>query len=181
LWILSSSSAVVAASAPALLRSMGGVVQERGRRATATTSAHSRRWRNRRWVRGCWRAALPFFVDRVDRIWRRGDPGKLGILPGRRSPKFVTLPFKAGPNRGPQSSIAARKLVRIMAWWCLVSSVLGGGSRRRTIVVNAKGSRVKFVFSFFLEVLCVKCRGSRWFWCVRFGSTCGMCCNLMFG
>jgi hypothetical protein len=167
LWLLSSSSAVVAAYAPASLQSMGGAVQERGRRviaSTVTTLAHSRSWRERCWVRGCWRAVLPFSVDRVDWIGQRGGPDMLGAFPGRRSPKFATLPFKAGLMRGPQSSVAARKLVRVMVMWCLVSfeDVLGGDSRRRSMAFSAKGCRVLLVVSVFLEVLCVKCRDS-WF------------------
>jgi hypothetical protein len=88
--LLSSDSADVVAFAPAPLRSLGGSVQEFGRRATP---ACSRCWWFRCWDRGFWRAALLLYVDMVDWIERCGGPEKFGVFPGRCSPKdMFSLP-----------------------------------------------------------------------------------------
>lgn len=114
---LSSNSADVVAFAPMPPRSSGGTIQECGRRAS---SACSRCWGFRCWVRGCRWAVLLFYVDMVDWIERCGGPVKLGVFPGRRSPEEVFSPSVAGSMRGPQSSLSARKLAG--SRFCGVSS-----------------------------------------------------------
>nr|CDM80418.1 unnamed protein product [Triticum aestivum] len=115
--LLSSNSADVVAFAPMPPRSSGGTVQECGRRASP---ACSRCWGFLCLVRGCRWAVLLFYVDMVDWIERCGGPVKLGVFPGRRSPKEVFSPPMAGSMRGPQSSLSARKLAG--SRFCGVSS-----------------------------------------------------------
>jgi hypothetical protein len=130
-------------------------------------------WWFRCWVGGGRRAALLIFVNFVG--WRRwcGDPDKLGVSPGRRSPKFATFPFTAGANRGPQSSCAARKLLRVTMLRSFVSASVdcfgGGGLWRLVLALGAEASKELFVFPYFLEVLCVKCHDSWCFWGVLYG------------
>jgi hypothetical protein len=175
---LSSGSAAVAARIPASLRSLGGVVQERGWRLLsflAALSANSRRWRTRCWARGRRWAVLFGSVDYVDWLRQYGDLDKHGVFPGRRSPELATASFAASPNRGPQSSLSARMLLQVLAQWKLVfvSGVVfsGGGPASRVLVLYAEIPWGLFVFSCWLGVFCVKYRGvlallERSGWCV---------------
>lgn len=181
LRILSSVSAVVAARVPASLRRLGGAVQERGWRQTsfpASPSANSRRWWIRCWVCGRRWAALSASVDCVDWFRQCSDPDKFGVFPGRRSPELATSSFAAGPNRGPQSSLTARKLIRVLVQWNLVfvsGVVCGDGFRSRVAGALRRGSQGLVCYFFFLGVVCVKCRCagiSRVFCVVRRVVTC---------
>jgi hypothetical protein len=177
LWTLSSGSAVVAARVPASLRRLGGAAQERGWRLMsfpALLSANSRRWSIRCLVCGRRWAAPSVSVDCVDWIRRCGDPDELGVFPGRRSPKLASSSFAAGANRGPQSRLTARKLLRVLVCWIFVfvsGAIFGGGLGSRVAGDVRRSPRGLFVISYFLRVVCVKYRValafSRVFWVQR--------------
>jgi hypothetical protein len=165
--LLSSDSADVVAFAPAPLRSLGGSVQEFGRRATP---ACSRCWWFRCWDRGCWRAALLLYVDMVNWIERCGGPEKFGVFPGRCSPEDMFSLPAARSIRGPQSSSSARKLSGSRI--CGVSSsptassaaALQGDERWRFSAGDSKDFIVIFRFwGFFLHsVVTASASGAFW-------------------
>jgi hypothetical protein len=90
--------------------------------------------------------------------WARGSP-----LPMFPRDCTLTMPV-TGAFRGPQSSGAARKLLRAKGHWCFVFfsiGVVGGdGSRRRSWGICTEVSRELCVFSVFWEDFGAKCRAS---------------------
>jgi hypothetical protein len=134
------------------------------------------------WVCGRRRAALSDSVASVD--WSRlcGDPDKLGVFPGRRSPEQATSSFAAGSIRGPQSRSTARKLFRVSVPWIIVffSSVVFGDDGFRSRVVGALRRGSQGLVCYFLisgDPLCKASRFpgvSRVFWSVQRVVSCNL-------